>query len=498
MSKLTKKDFDDYLGIESYHTKEDHERFYRNIQTSKGRNFYWLPKSLTAALIIGLFVVGTQFLLGNIPFISSDDNESDSEEKTDWSLWKEADSLHDVDYFYDAIIPGLKIARERNQVIDINQKHSLNDEVRLYIDKAWFHEDKIYLFYSMDLLTDDFVEKNHQTGSIDDFVLLEKDGTNIKLKTDSPSPWSGIVFHDSFNNKLYRVATITLEDEKLLAEADQLTASFSIDAHHEEVSLSNIELPVAYGDETITSRALNESFQTLHSYISFKRFDKSADTGYLFGVVDSDLGQEVETLHGTITLDNGEEIYLTDRLTVLYDGEFILDLPELAHENVSIDIDYLSMLEKEKTIDIPIDLSDYHKEGSENVIEQSKTINEPIAELGNTNILLRSIHFDNQGVTVTISTNKIATDLPTQINFYSFFPESAGWGFPNSLNAVDNNGEEAEDYHFHSMSDSGESNEFTFGLTRKFIENKEHVTISISNLSIGEEFEWNAEISKQD
>lgn len=493
MSKLTKKDFDDYLGIDCYHTKEDKELFYRNIHPSKGRNSHWLPKALTAVLIIGLFVVGAQLYMGNITLSTINKEDSPSSEKTDWSLWKKAESLQDIDNYYDATIPGLKIARERNQVIDVDQKHLLNDKTSLYIDKAWFHEDKIYIFYSMELLKDELVEKNHQTGSIYNFVLHQKDGSTVKLKTESPGPWSGIVFDDTFNNKLYRATTITLDDEILVDGVNQITTSFSIDAHHDEVTLTDINLPVEYGNEVITSSPLNESFQTPHSYISLKRFDKSAETGYLFGLVDSELGQEIENLQGTITLASGEEIYLIERLTVLHDGEFVLNLPELAKENISIDINYLSIIEKEKSIDFSIDLSDYVEDKS-----VEKPMNKPITELGNTNIVLKNISYSDRGVTFTFSTSKMATHEPTQINFYSLVPAAAWLDFPNILNAVDNNGEKAKEYHFHSMNEGGDSEVFTFGLTEQFIKDKDHVTVSISNILIEEEFEWNVEIPKQD
>lgn len=494
MSKLTKKDFDDYLGLESYHTKEDQERFYRNIQPSKGRKSHWLPKTLSAALIIGLFVVGAQFYMGNVPLATSNQEDSISEEKKDWTLWKKAESLQDVDNYYDATIPGLRIARERDQVIEVNQKHPLNDEVSLYIDKAWFHEDKIYLFYSMDLLKDEVVEKNHQTGSIYDFVLYQKDGSTVKLKTESPGPWSGMVLDDTFNNKLYRVTTITLDDDTLDG-VDEITTSFTIDAHHDEVTLTDIKLPVQYGDEDITSSSIDESFQSPYSYISFKRFDKSAETGYLFGLIDSELGQEIDILHGNITLANSKKIPLTDRLTVLHDGEFVLDLPELTKENISIDINHLYMIEKERSVDFPIDLSDY-VEGKSMDKPMNKLITE--LELGDNNIFLRNVSYNDFGVTVSFSVSNMTYHKRTQINFDSLVPGLEGTDFPNNLNAVDNNGEKAKEHHFHTINNRGDSDVFTFELTKQFIKDKDYVTVSITNILMEEEFEWSVELPKPD
>ncbi|SET22089.1 hypothetical protein SAMN05216389_10734 [Oceanobacillus limi] len=470
---------------------------------------HWILQTLTAAIVIGLFIVGIQIYQGESPFFSTSDEEeiidSKPEENTDWSNWISAESIIDVDAFYQSTIPGLRIAEELNQVVEINQKYPLNNDVFLYIDKAWYHEDKIHLFYSMDLSDDEIVTNNLETGVLYDFLLHKENDSTIKLKTDSPSPWSGVVFNDVFNSKVYRVSTITLEDAKQLAGREQLTTTFSIDLYHNEVTLPEIQLPVAYGNQEISSSYLKEWRETMNSTIVLERYDKGADKGYIYGSIESEMGQEIENLHGTITLNNGDRIPIKERIIDLHENEFVIEITELTTESVSMEFDYLSMIEKEDTIDIPIDVSEY--EGSVFGDPVEETMKVGVDNVYNTNIILRSLTFDDKGLTVGISTEKVNSNGSSQLNISSITPEKHNERSDslNIISAVDNHGESAKEHdllsaehHQLSSGDELENDILTFGIAKGFIEGKEEITAHIRRLSIGEEFEWNVEIPKQE
>jgi hypothetical protein len=495
MSKLSKEDFDEYLGNESFYNEEDKERFYRNIQSTKGWKRHWVPQTITLALLVGLFVIGVQFFQGNMPITSTDEEEA-TESKTDWSLWKEATSTKDVEAYYDATVPGYRIAREFNQVIDLNQKHALNDEITLYMDKAWYHEDKIYLFYSMDLTNEEVVEENHLTGNISDFLLYKEDGSTVQLETENSSPWSGMYLSDAFNNKLYRVATILLEDENQLSSMKELTASFSIDAHNEEATVNEVNIPVSYGSEVITSNDLNESHFSLHSQFNLKRFDMSNGKGYLFGSVQSDLGQKLESIYGEFRNSHGEKISVMERINPLYEGEFLIEIPELAENDISLVLDHLFIQENEESIQISIDVSDYDGSVSEDPVE--KEMDQYMDEVNNMYVFLRSLRFDQQGVTIGITAKPSAQDATAKLFLISFVPKVAGLGFPNTVTALSDNGEAAKEHHFLYSSNEVGSDIHTFGLRKAFIVDANELAITIDNLLFGEEFNWEVEIPKQD
>ncbi|SHG60100.1 hypothetical protein [Ornithinibacillus halophilus] len=505
MSKLTKRDFDDYLGKDNFYNEEDKEQFYRKLNPSKGWKKHWIPQTITVAMVIGIFLLAVQLYQGNLPFTSTEINEEGNDstpetvEETDWSSWIVAESTEDVDAFYENTIPGFRIAEELNQVIDINQKHALTDNVSLYIDKAWYHEDKIHLFYSMDLVNDEIVTNNHETGVITEFQFDGDSESSLPLA--SPSSWSGVVFSDAFNNKLYRVSTITLEEEEQLLKQEQLTASFAIDAHNEDVTLSEIELPVSYGKETITSNSINDSIQTANSNITLTRYDKGADKGYLYFTVDSTMGQEIEFLNGFIKIGNGEDIYLMDRTIGVHKDTFVLDIPELVTEEVTIDFEYVSMIEKEDTIDLSIDVSNYDHSVAEDFSEI--TMNQKVDEVFNTEIYLESITYDELGVTVGMTTETIEPSNSANLHLTSIVPVLADWGswMTNKIEATNDNGETTTENHFHSIGKYVEDDNYrihTFGLVWSFIQDANEVNFTIKDLSIGEDINQTITIPIQD
>jgi hypothetical protein len=292
------------------------------------------------------------------------------------------------------------------------------------------------------------------------------------------------------------VAIILLEDENQLSSMKELTASFSIDAHNEEATVTEVNIPVSYGSEVITSNEINESHNSFHSQFYLKRYDKSAGKGYLFGSVQSDLGQKLESIYGEFRNSNGEKISVMERINPLYEGEFFIEIPELSENDISMVLDHLFIQENEESLQISIDVSDYKGSVSEDHVE--KEMDQYMDEVNNMYVYLRSLRFDQQGVTVGISTEQSAQDDTAQIHFSSFFPKVAGWSFPNSLTAVADDGEEAKEYHFLQTSYEVGSEINTFGLTKSFIKDKDEVTISIGDLSFGEEFNWEIDIPKQD
>src|SRR5690606_3433072 len=106
------------------------------------------------------------------------------------------------------------------------------------------------------------------------------------------------------------------------------------------------------GNEKITSYDIHEFHQSINSMITLRRYDVGGGKGYLFGAVESHLGQDLEILGGVMVTDR-EKIGILGRTDRLFNGDFVIDIPELSTKDISFEFDYLSMIENARTIDIP-------------------------------------------------------------------------------------------------------------------------------------------------
>ncbi|WP_028785127.1 hypothetical protein [Thalassobacillus devorans] len=152
--------------------------------TEKKNNRSKVQVMIAGVIILGFFI-GTQFFMGDPVMDSSIPNtkaEDDKEPVADLpAQWTKVDSKAEVYEHYEKYIPGIKIANERGLFQEINQTLPINDhESEVHLDKVWFSNQAIFLFYSLDLEGLKQLSSNYQEIGLNRMTIESLDGELFK------------------------------------------------------------------------------------------------------------------------------------------------------------------------------------------------------------------------------------------------------------------------------------------------------------------------------
>lgn len=418
-SKLSKEDFDYYLGEEPLLTDEDKEKVFMRLQGKKQQRIK--PYIITSgALALSLFLAILIILLPNDEInernqekqndkieehvdehleehkIEEDDNDDIFE---NYLKFVEVDSREEVDAYFKELVPNINIAEELGLVTEVNQSSQIDGlEGNIHLEKIWPTSSGIYMFYSIEY--EDF-NKNDEYYSSFEFHVLKGDRvllgvTNLSLRSTL------------YNGRIYEVAFAPSLDEAVGTEGELLIEP-SIFVNSNEYMIEPMKVEYLYNrkaEESYTTEIpIEREFVINDVKVNVNRLIKKLDKTYIYFKLDLPIEHEVLTINVELFDDQNQ------RIESQYSGELELENNEIVMEfkalgddldKVTISI-YNSKLVSNESFETVLDVTEFVP----GILDEHPVIVRPMKRLIdskiNTNIYIDQIEYDQSQLRVSFS-----------------------------------------------------------------------------------------------
>src|SRR5690606_599466 len=507
MSKLSKQDFDDFLGKDPYYSEEDKKLFFDKMQNKKPKRQYVVQKVLSVAVLFIMILGGIQVWNGNLPFFISSDEYKYS--NTQGRVI--AKSLVDVDLYYYTKTPGLKRAEGLGLVTQVNKTIPITEDANLHIEKIWYNAENTLVFYYIEMpdLKKKLSNPNdpHDLSTFIQYITIHEDengefkeepkvvatGGGPYLKSIHPS-YDGVIYE----NRLYQRAVI----ENIRSNSDswegdveyvqnlntKLTSDITVNLLGEVIIINDVELPVHFDftSDSIIIKTINETNESQYARLTFEKLEIRPEKNLLYGKYELPEGQQFSEINANLVL-NGRVI---DTIVGYEDVEgdpdsFIFQIPafnELPDE-VTFEIDNVHLFGKD-SFEFTMDVSDYEQRLA-NAESYEKKANEKITEIKDTRVYLERLYYDDRGINFDILYKAKKRKQPLRL--IPDVPLNPSFGYDDYshlrifVTAENESGEpgEPEDY---GQIGSGPGEKYSMFLDRKFIEKSKEVTVTIERL----------------
>ncbi|WP_164670484.1 DUF4179 domain-containing protein [Virgibacillus doumboii] len=480
MSKLSRKDFDDYIGKDSFYSEQDKERFFKRLRQSERKKKNWFPQLMTAAIALLILFAGMQFIQNGLPFQSAGDK--------DYGAWKVADSKEEVTAYFKSRTPGLELAEEKGLVSEINKSIPLEGKSDLKIEKIWYNSEEIFVFYSIGIPNPEIMKNQETAPHITQFyVQSDENGQypnqNLSVYAKQTGPQDGIIYNDRF---YHRATMMPIRDQShnVISQIDDIiTAIITVNLFNESQDTQEVKLPINFdqSEETVASSSIDKTIHAGNASLTIDRIEMRVSQTVLYGSIDTPNGNALQRINGSvITKDaKGNEDPTSFSMPASSPTSFKLEFRPMNSmpENITVKIDSV-VLSSDDSFNFSLDASDYNGDLSSS---GSKNAHRQVGEIKNTKIYLEELVYNDRGLNVNILYEPEEPDQTIQLA--SAIPKQHGLNddLPLLVSAVNEDGEVGE--LLQSGSGPGKLDEgYGFTLNKSFIQSSEQIDITIENL----------------
>ncbi|MUK88282.1 hypothetical protein GMD78_07755 [Ornithinibacillus sp. L9] len=491
MSKLSKKDFDAFLGEDAYYTDQDKERFIKNINRKKPTKNHWFPQLLTSALLLGVLVIGVQFFKEDTSFLSSLTNPKPQAEYDFGEGVKTVDSWEEVEQYYLDRIPGLKRAENLGLVTKVDKIFTLNDDSTLHLDKIWYNSRQIEFFYSIGLPDPSLIPEYAPEPIISSIWVNRNEDVDIPKQQlgfyeEKNYPREGIIYKD----RLYHYITT----DHVFKEADNeygvlekinhvLNTDIRVSLFHDEITIPNVDIPVRYDkeNETVLTTKMNKEVKDTDMSMKFNQLDIGVTDNFIYG--DIHLPDEYN-FSSLVASFSDDQNYQNESVYGVPNGpdEFMISIPTFNQipEHINVNIDKI-FVESNDSFEFSLDVTDYKEKQSSNSGRYEVNTHQKVGEFKDNSIYLEKLLYTSTGIVMTIQYEPL--DKNQQLKLHAdnpsvFFHNDSSYKQPLFISGQNEKGETALFGHPGSKSDD----QFNVLIDREFITNSEVVDISVENL----------------
>ncbi|SET21857.1 hypothetical protein SAMN05216389_10726 [Oceanobacillus limi] len=493
MSKLSKKDFDNYLGKDAYYSNQDKERFYNTLHQPTGYKKHWFPQLLTAAFLIGILIVGVQFLKDDIPSLSTTSNPNGP----GYDLGEGILSVHsqdEVDSFYQEKVPGLKQAEELGLLTTIDDTISLTNDSSLHIEKIWYHSLGMEIFYSIDLPDADLSNKKLTAPGITDLWINGDSDENIpkqyvSITEDSLYPREGVIYNGRFYHHIRTNKILGSGDRQLNKIEQSVQTNLTIYLFDEEITLNNIEIPIYYDKEndepTITTR-LSEGIKDDLVSIKFNRMDIGINYNHIYGNINIPDKYKLNRITGSYLNEKDNQYQQIHGIPNEFEPDsFRLSIPafETVPEELELRLGSV-VLSGNESFEFSLDVSDYQDNLSKTTSKRyGYTEPRKVGQIQDTAIYLESALYDHRGIFLTLRYDPLNENQ--ELSLYADKPSTPkidtntlDMDQPLLFTGTNEKGEEAK------FGERGKNNDNSFYILLKkdYVMNSETINIKVDNV----------------
>ncbi|MFD1019183.1 hypothetical protein [Thalassobacillus hwangdonensis] len=422
-------------------------------ETKKGS--VQLKVFLAIGTVLALFVM-TQFITeepGETKTIPKVTEEPKDEQNIPEALQnvKVAQSMEEVEKFFQTNVTGLKQAEENGAVKKINQQASVpNRDGKFYVDKIWYSEDRFFVFYSIDLsLLEEASSNEYVTLPVMDGFFLEPmeemnvANQHLKFFGMPETSQSAIIYKDRLYHKGMTSPLHNDQWEPILPLQHMFTATFPLRLPG---GYESIEFPmqISYNpeDDFIKSIAINKQMNKNDLQLNIKQLEIGVSNNtVLFELIDEN-HQLNGRLAATMKTDQSgtRQIYfLTKDRSSGYEGnsEPFNETPE----HIDFTLQSYEVRSNENLTD-EVDISPIHEptEDYANEIVYEQTLKEAYG----TKIILNRITYNDLQATFHLSYEKLSDSpflvTPNLAVMHDGLPNKAG-EVGNVLTITDEQGE---------------------------------------------------------
>ncbi|GGA89703.1 hypothetical protein [Ornithinibacillus halotolerans] len=484
MNNLSKRDFDKYIGKDSFYTEEDKERFFNQSGKTKRRK-HLIPQLLTVAFILGIFIVGANFIQNTV-FLSSNDNVG-PETRIELT---EVDSLEKIKEYYYQLTPGLGRAEDLGLVTEVDKTLAIKEGYDLHIDKIWYNSENIHVYYSIGIPEIKTVYQNSIPAISNLKILGDEDGRFLSQESGPSGINESIPI---FNKRIYNHISLSPLENHNFESIDQIEEFVSIQvttelAYKDYYDLEEIEIPLKYNEdkikETVITTPINETFIFPGGRIVVDQFEMGVSKNYIHGDIYLDEGIHLMYGDGTIDIGTEDPLYLyfykedPDSTAIVMETDAFNHVPE----EVNVKINSLSLYGQD-AFKFSIDLADYGY--FKNYENQDIKVHEKITEIKDTSIFLDKLYVDEDGLRFFIlfepkNKNQSIQLIPGSINTYQ---GNIGQDIPNLITVVNELGEPSDGSDIFGTRSIYEDSSYALQLIKSFVQSSERIDITVENLS---------------
>ncbi|HHV71289.1 MAG TPA: hypothetical protein GXX38_01595 [Clostridia bacterium] len=387
------------------------------------------------------------------------------------------------EYFYKKI-PGLKRAEQLGLVKENGLEMDLGEGMDLRIERIWYNEDYIYLFYSIPFA------KDKQQYLIGD--LLWKEG-NFPLRTsgfsDRFSPGEGAVWQDRF----YSVLTFTPFQEEIdgnwikVERIGEISFKGRVVRGDEQYEVKNIVIPINLdlSKDVVYSVKINQKLELDNLSILWEKIEIRSAKNLVYFQVEQPAGQRLVELNAYLLTDQGEKSYLkllaneSDLKSFKAEFSAFNEIPG----RMSLVVEGIVLAGKD-VLSFELDPDSVRsKWDGENMV--SLQTDKYLTTIHNSKIYLEELIYDERGLAFQLRYDQIAENKPFErlvannppnINLRDKENNSL---LPNLVEARNEKGEEAE----YGQRGSGPEQRIMLFLNKEFVDSSKLIKVKIKNLT---------------
>jgi len=489
MSKLSKHDFDEYLGKDSFYSEKDKNRFYKQLRKRNGKKNWFAPLATVMVAISMLFIGITSFKY-DYSFFNFNAQQNIFGPSLNNSI-QEVQTKQAVDSYYYEKTPGLKRAEKLGLVTEVNKRVEITEDASIEIDKIWYNSDDIFIFYNTSLpketkMTERYMPPRLANLRVKPEISEKFSSQYLTLYTKNIGSREGIVYNNRFYHRIVAEPIKTQNDEEIKQIDEKVSVDISMKINENRSTVSNVEIPLQYNKESqsVYTTSINQTIENPLVDIQFNRIEIGINKNYLYGEIDSVNNHKIHEIKGKVTTDTGEDfrIFGSNR-NDNKPNSFIFETQAFNSEPEEIDIEIQQVsLVGEKSFEFSLDVSDYEQKISNGSGKYEKQLHKKIDEIKQTNIFLERLYYDDRGISFGILYEPIDTNQ--KVHLLESTPRTPREGsrgskleLPTEVSAVNSEGIKGE----YGQRGVGGSH-FSVFLTNDFVKSSQEVNVTVKNL----------------
>ncbi|PKR77114.1 hypothetical protein CEY16_10225 [Halalkalibacillus sediminis] len=293
MDKLSKKDFDHFLGEKQYYdSSSDKNRFFKK---KKGMRFMrrLVPQFVTAVLVFSVFILIINVGIPPLSEQGQTDLEIDPHLKNQIEI---AESEEEMDRILEEHLHGLSEAREKGLVKEVNQQYNVPDsEINLRVEEVWVTDEHMHLMYSLPVSEEELKTSDYRFHLSELYIYKNEEVGNINFPHHRMNEvhLAGILFEDRMYG-VYSTQPLKTEGSDSLKQYDnEFNVNFYLNYFGERLLIDDVYLPLKYDSS-------NYEYETM-------------DVGETFSFEEEDLGEIKLDVESIETRFDSEKINLSLR-----------------------------------------------------------------------------------------------------------------------------------------------------------------------------------------
>lgn len=392
--------------------------------------------------------------------------------------------------------PGLKRAEELGLTRSFQIQVPVPEtDLLLSLYEVWYNKEHVYFFYSLERTKGSFAKHlKDREAPVLSFraALLDNLGDTAGSESYSLnwSAWEGAQHQGKYHRRLAVSPFMEEDQHTLVSRIEEIVLKqVSVRWGDHTYPIQELRLPmhVDLTTEQNVMVPLNSSHLLLERSIHYDRIDLGTSVNKLYfrfrtaGDSETLLG-----ISGRVISDEGEERRFDGGYVQGADGEGRLtaEFPPFNSypTGIHVILESIRLMDRNIQLQFQLDAGDFREriKKHDDTYEQEKNTN--LASLDNTDVYLKSLHYDHRGVHFTISYKEKGWMKKPFIRLLAVTPNSLVQGtrderLPLLITAVNEHGEQGR----FGQREFGEQ-EFGMFVDRTFIDSSESMDITITNL----------------